>query len=79
MNIYQGCIIDLIEKHGYTPEYVDCHEINSVTYYFGGTGGFSIKFTHSCIPADVAKDYLTLFDLPMNIPELWAENCLCDW
>lgn len=78
-NIYQGCILDLLEKHGHIPEYVDSHQINAVTYYFGGIGGWSIKFTHSCVPADVAGEYLALFGLQVNMPEMWAENCLCDW
>lgn len=79
MNIYQGCVIDLLERHGYVPEYIDSHQINSVTYYFGGYGGLSIKFTHSCIPADVAQEYLKLFALDVNIHEIQHEACTCDW
>ena len=79
MNIYQGCIVDLLEQHGFTPEYVDSHQIGSVTYYFGGIGGLSIKFTHACVPADVALEYFKLFSLNVNVQQFQTETCRCDW
>lgn len=79
MNIYQGCIIELLEKNGFIPEYVDSHQIGSVTYYFGGLGGLSIKFTNSCLPADIAFEYLKLFSLETSLEQIQGEACDCNW
>ena len=79
MNIYQKCIIDLLEQHGFIPEYVDSHQIDSVTYYFGGIGGLSIKLTRACVPEEVALDYLALFSLDVNIHQIQHEACSCNW
>jgi len=47
MKILQTCIISLLESHAIVPIYMDIHQIGSVTYYFGGERGMSLKFISS--------------------------------
>jgi len=79
MNIHQDCIISLLDRYGIIPTYMDPHEIGSVTYYFGGKGGISLKFIGSCVPQSIAVHYLGLFSLQQHLHEITIDRCKCNW
>lgn len=75
MNILQTCFLDFLYTHGFEEDHIDNWSEGLVIYYFGGIGGFQISFRNSCIPINIAKVYLSYFNLDSRIQELNRPEC----
>lgn len=76
MNVTQDCFLKFLKSHGIEENYIDVHQIGSVTYYFGRT---TLKFTNGCIPHLQVGKYLEIFGLGNSIHLLQTDECFCDW
>jgi hypothetical protein len=76
MSITQECLLAVLHANGIEEDYIDVHQIGSVTYYFGA---ITLKFTNGCVPFPIIRKYLSLFGLTHLVQQLQIDTCQCDW
>lgn len=79
MNIFQNCLIDLLEANGLPVLYMDNYIPGRNIYYFGGNGGATLVLTESCMSESAVLEHLKDFGVvdPIEQLQLIEPSCAC--